>query len=374
MRMPGGTPGAAGPAGGRAGAGTGAGRRWDVLRLLRHMRRVRAGVDRELAAWTERARAIPDPELRRQALASLRTKRFHCEGGSVFALAGAAQAEDRLVRAIVSLQTISDYLDNLSDRSPAGGEIDLRRLHRAFTDAVTPDAAAPAGAYYAHHPHGDDGGYLDGLVACCRQALAGLPGYGPAAAPASRLAGWYTELQCLKHLEPSERAERLRAWAGALPAPGLRWYEAAAACGSTLGIFALMAAASRGLDAAGAEALLAAYFPWPCALHILLDYLIDLGEDRAGGDFNFVACYPSLGEARTRLLAIQAGARRAVAGLPDAGWHRLVVAGLPAFYLSDRKVAAQGLGSLARSLLRAAGPAAWAFRVALQLPGWRRSP
>lgn len=338
------------------------------------MRPVLAGVDAELAVWTARAGAIPDPELRCQALASLRAKRFHCEGGSVFTAVAAPDRAGDVLRAIVALQTISDYLDNLSDRSPAGGEVDLRQMHVAFTDAVAPDWPAAAGAYYTHHPNGDDGGYLDALVACCREALGRLPAYPAVAEPARRLAGYYASLQSLKHLEPAVREGRLRAWAEGLPAPGLRWYEAAAACGSTLAIFALMAAASRGCGAEEAGAVAAAYFPWPCGLHILLDYLIDLAEDRAGGDFNFVACYPSLDEAGARLRAVQQGARAAVAGLEDGGFNRLVVAGLPAIYLVDRKVAAQGLGARTRSLMRAAGPAGWLFAAAMRMPGWRRSP
>jgi len=37
-----------------------------------------------LRTWQERAARIPDPELRRQALASIETKTFHCEGGAIF--------------------------------------------------------------------------------------------------------------------------------------------------------------------------------------------------------------------------------------------------------------------------------------------------
>ena len=347
---------------------------WSAMRLLRRMRGLQAGVGAELAGWTARAEAIPDPELRRQALASLSTKRFHCEGGSVFAAIAAPAAAGDVLRAIVALQTISDYLDNLSDRSLAGGEVDLRCLHRAFTDAAAPASPAKAGAYYAHHPHRDDGGYLDALVSACREALARLPGQAVVAGPSAWLAARYADLQCLKHLDPDVRGPRLEAWAAVLPAPGLRWYEAAAGCGSTLGLFALMAAASRGCGAQEAQSLADAYFPSVGALHILLDYLIDLDEDRLGGDFNFVACYPSLAEARTRLRAVQGGARAAVARLADGGFGRLVVAGLPAIYLVDRKVSAQGLGGLARSLVGAGGPAAWAFAAALRLPAWRRSP
>ncbi len=349
-------------------------RPWTAPRLLGAMRTVLAGVDGELGRWTAWAEVIPDPELRRQALASLRLKRFHCEGGSVFVAAADPAHSSDVLRAIVALQTISDYLDNLSDRSPAGGEADLRQMHLAFTDAVEPHSPAAAGAYYAFHPHTDDGGYLDGLVGCCREALGRLPAYGVVAGPALRLARYYASLQSLKHLDPAVREGRLRAWAEALPAPGLRWYEAAAACGSTLGVFALMAAASRGCGDGEAAAVASAYFPWPCALHILLDYLIDLAEDRAGGDFNFVACYPSLAEAAARLRVVQDGARAAVAGLDDSSFNRLVVAGLPAIYLVDRKVAAQGLRLRTGRLLRAAGPAGWLFAAALRMPVWRRSP
>jgi tetraprenyl-beta-curcumene synthase len=345
------------------------------LGLLARLRGVLAAVDAELRVWRARAEAIPDGELRRQALASLTHKRFHCEGGSVFAAASAPAARPAVVRAIVALQTVSDYLDNLSDRSPQGGEADLRRLHAAFTDALAPRRCPTPGSYYDLHPHGRDGGYLAALVAACRAALASLPAWDAAEAAAGALAARYVVLQSLKHLDAAERGARLRDWAAGLAAPGLRWYEAAAACGSTLGIFALMAAASRpGCDPAAAAAVAAAYFPWPSALHILLDYLIDLDEDRHGGDFNFVACYPSPAEARSRLRAIQVQARRAVAALPDARFHRLVVAGLPALYLADPKVAAQGLQAVARPLLWDAGPAAWLLHAAVRCPLWRGRP
>ena len=53
----------------------------------RHVFRVLPIAEAELDRWAARARQVPDPELRRQALASIRTKRFHCQGGSVFATA-----------------------------------------------------------------------------------------------------------------------------------------------------------------------------------------------------------------------------------------------------------------------------------------------
>ena len=73
-------------------------------------------VHKELAAWKERAEAIPNRELRTQALSSIEHKTFHCEGGSILSLLALDKKEDA-IRFIVAYQTISDYLDNLCDRS-----------------------------------------------------------------------------------------------------------------------------------------------------------------------------------------------------------------------------------------------------------------
>src|SRR5690625_6271420 len=52
-------------------------------------------VNRELDFWTKRAKQIPDDELRAQALASIAAKRFHCQGGAVYALlAGKRRSEE----------------------------------------------------------------------------------------------------------------------------------------------------------------------------------------------------------------------------------------------------------------------------------------
>src|SRR5699024_9799328 len=88
-----------------------------VLGLMGNVyRRIFPAVDRELACWTKRAREIPNEELRKQALASIESKRFHCQGGGVYALLANFHWQ-KAVRFIVAYQTISDYLDNLCDRS-----------------------------------------------------------------------------------------------------------------------------------------------------------------------------------------------------------------------------------------------------------------
>lgn len=329
-------------------------------------------VSREIAGWQERARAIPNPELRAQALSSLGHKRFHCDGGSVYAAASPGQAET-LVQAIVALQTISDYLDNLCDRSVSQDGADFAALHRALSAAVRPGGAAACTAtYYALHPNQDDGGYLAALVTACRAALAKLPGYAGVEDAVAALVELYADLQVHKHIHPpAERQPRLVTWLAPWQEryADLHWWELAAATGSTLGMFALFLAAAEPRRYPGDPApIVAAYFPWIGALHIQLDYLIDLAEDRDGGDFNFVSYYRP-GEAAARLGVLATAARQRARQLPQAWIHDLVVSGLLGLYLADAKVAAQGLQPVRRRLLARGGVESIACYLAARLRG-----
>ncbi|MFO7255189.1 MULTISPECIES: DUF2600 family protein [Limnochorda] len=332
---------------GRAGDGWHLGRLFGSVLPLAH---------REVARWIQRAEAIPDPALRRQALDSLHFKRFHALGAAVY---GALRRDPApLVRFAVAYQIISDYLDNLADRDrqpPARREANLTCLHQAMVDGVS--AEPPRGGYYRFHTASQDGGYLEELVTHCRAALAELDAWelSPRLVP---LAARFARMQVLKHLETGRRGPALQAWAEAegAPWPEVRWYEFAASAGSTLGIFALAAAAGAPPD--HLDRLEAAYVPWLTAYHILLDYLIDLEEDRQGGDFNFVACYPSLDEAEARLRLLAQEAARQIDRLPEPAFHRLVLWGLAGLYLADAKAEGPHLQAHARRLLRHAGGAA----------------
>src|SRR5690606_4689847 len=334
------------------------------VELLRRIaREVLPLTARELARWEQRIHCIPNPELRRQARASITSKRFHCEGGSVFA-ALRPDCAPTLVRLIVALQTISDYLDNLCDRSVSCDETDFRRLHQAMLDAV--DETGPLHDYYALHPNRDDGGYLDALVQECRACVRELPSYPVVRERVKGLVGLYNDLQVYKHGPLKRREKLLEDWFSRQGGPwrDLYWWEFAAACGSTLAVFALFAGAAlpdlRPEDAARIET---AYFPWICGLHILLDYHIDQAEDAAGGDLNLVSYYPCAGEQERRLVRFVREARARARELPDPAFHATVVEGLPGLYLSDGKVPAQRMHRLAWTLLAAGGPASFGYYV-----------
>jgi tetraprenyl-beta-curcumene synthase len=221
-------------------------------------------------------------------------------------------------------------------------------------DAVTPGATS--GDYYRHHSEREDRGYLKRLVETCRAMIGRLPSYSVAEPHVRELVSLYGDLQVYKHLQPELREPELHAWWERHRSryPELRWNEFAAATGSTLGVFMLfLAAAEPGREATAVQAIRDAYFPYVCGLHILLDYLIDQAEDRAGGDLNFCQYYATTAETAARIAFMAERAREAVCSLEAPEFHRMVIEGLLALYLSDPKVARQPeVRLVARDLMR----------------------
>ena len=103
--------------------------------LNRYIQYVMPRVRAELEGWLQTLTHCPAQELAHQARQSIALKEFHCLGGAAYTL-GLSSDEEPLLRAIVSLQTISDYLDNLCDRMGFGDEQAFRNLHQAMLDAV----------------------------------------------------------------------------------------------------------------------------------------------------------------------------------------------------------------------------------------------
>ncbi len=342
------------------------------LSLPRFLTGVLPQVSRELRKWEQGLTLDADWPLLQQALSSLSNKRFHAQGGSYYALYSFNHSHTRKVIAlIVALQTMSDYLDNLCDRGGIFDEAAFRCLHQAMTAALT--SGPPRNLdYYRFYPFKNDGGYLEALVSRCRACISALPSYPAVQSGILRIASLYNDLQVYKHLEPAVRKSRLRRWfrEKASPTnPSLHWWEFAAACGSTLPIFALSAlAALPETSLEEGQKIVDSYFPWVCGLHILLDYWIDQEEDRREGDFNFIACYPSADAAVLRLHLFLQKSLDKVSSLPRASFHRSVIRGLLAVYLSDPKVERQGLQKCARSLLNTGGSEAiFYFRLCLLL-------
>jgi len=319
-------------------------------------------VKRELSTWRSKAASIPQGELAAAALASIDSKAFHCIGGSIYALYPGVNIE-QAVQFIVAYQTISDYLDNLVDSVGVCEEAAFAQLHLAMVDALEPDGLLSS--YYEHYPFRDDGGYLAELVRTCQDNLSRVSALKLVQADMVSLASLYSSLQTFKHLGVPEREHKMLDWLEAYrqPFPQVSPWEFAAATGSTLGIFCLYALAfDHELDSQRVGTAVQAYFPWVTGLHILLDYLIDLDEDRATAQLNFVSYYDEPAAMAEGLVKFYCRAERALNALPHASFHRAVVHGLLAMYLSDSKTRNPVVARASRKLLQEAGLAAVLLR------------
>ncbi len=319
-------------------------------------RKIFPKVNEELTYWKERAERIPNAELREQALASISAKKFHCQGGSVYSiLAGSNWNES--VRFIVAYQTISDYLDNLCDRSTSLDPVDFRMLHQAMADALTPDSEVKN--YYCHREDQNDDDYLIDLVKTCQNSLRVLPQYPLMKDYLLQLEQLYSDLQVHKHVKKEERIPRLENWFKTFKemSPSLSWYEFSASSGSTLGIFCMVSyAMNEEMDEVLAKKIFDSYFPFMQGLHILLDYYIDQQEDLEEGDLNFCNYYEDESHLKDRLLYFIRQTNKSVQLLPHHHFHEMIHNGLVGLYLADPKVKQLKNGKeITKLLLQASG-------------------
>jgi len=176
------------------------------------------------------------------------------------------------------------------------------------------------------------------LVHLCQESLKKIPHYALYAPWFEKLAGLYVELQVYKHLELSKREDRLIQLRNEHQrlAKELSWFEFGAACGSTLGIFTLVAyAMNQERYNVSPEKIFYATFPAVQELHIMLDYLIDLEEDKEDGELNFFSYYNNLEVGVNELLKMYREAQRAVLALPEKKFHQAINDGLFALYLAE---------------------------------------
>jgi tetraprenyl-beta-curcumene synthase len=332
--------------------------------MSRVYRKIIPAVHQELGVWKSRAEKIPNPELRSQALASIEHKTFHCEGGAILALT-ANEDYKKAVKFIVAYQTISDYLDNLCDRSTSLDPNDFAALHESMSDAISLGAVEKN--YYRFREDQNDGNYLNDLSETCRSILRELQHYDLIKDHLLELCRYYCDLQIHKHVVLEERVPRLESWFKHYQnkLPEMEWYEFSACSGSTLGIFCLISYALReDFKAGDAENIRKGYFPYIQGLHILLDYFIDQEEDRAGGDLNFCFYYENQEKLFSRLKHFVIEADRHTEYLPHKKFHQLINRGLLGIYLSDRKVRKQkNVRKLAKEIIKVGGIISYFFYI-----------
>jgi tetraprenyl-beta-curcumene synthase len=324
--------------------------------VARYLVSVLPFVRRELERWGASAREIPDPALRFHATEGL-AKRGNLEGAALFAVLAPRSRRRETIRALVAYQAAYNYLDKLAEQPSADARANGLQLHQALLVALDPTAAHED--YYALNPQCDDGGFLAALVDDCRTALATLPSLAAVGAPASAAAGRIAAFQSLNLSEAQGGTDGLERWARrqAPESLGLPWWQIAAAGGSSLEIFTLIAAgAHHETRQRDVDAIEAAYFPSICALHSLLDSLVDVAEDQHAGQRNLLSYHASSGEAAFAMGQLARRSCDACRQLPNEPRHRVILAAMVGYYLSDPRASTPYARPIAQSVAGAVGP------------------
>ena len=314
------------------------------------------GVAKLVANWRTHASAIPDRMLRADALSTLADERFNTEGAALFATLPTGRSEP-LLRVLVALEVIWDYLDTVSERPCEDMVRNGLQLHRALEESLDP--GGPISDYYRYNPSSDDGGYLRTLVEECRTQCVKLPSFELVRPHAIREARRGQVCAINHEPNPAERDDRLRAWVAAeYPRhKGFAWFELSGAASSSLTVHALLAlAAQPHCTKRDVARTYAAYFPWIALASTMLDSYADRADDLEVGAHSYVSHYRSPSQALTRLREIVATSVRLAHALPRGERHALIAAGMVPMYLTKKEMRAPCHRAAAASLLRAAGP------------------
>jgi tetraprenyl-beta-curcumene synthase len=308
-----------------------------VLANVRYWSTVAPIVRTQLARWEQAARAIPDPQLRTLALGKLHDERFNAQVAATLATTAPRTCRDDVVEAIVALQVLYDYVDVVSEQSPADPPMGERRLFAALTNAVSVPADVTRKSFEL--PQNNDGGYLERLARTVYLAFAQLPGSVAVTAIAQGAAERCGEAQILHH-EASRSGSRLgisdlRDWATPRAAgTGLGWQELlAGSTASVLAIGALIAAAADPLTTPENAAELDRTYLSIGALS-MLDSLVDRAQDIATGQLSYMDLY---GGPEAMASGLANAARDGIArarGLPNGAHHVMTLVGVVGYYAS----------------------------------------
>jgi hypothetical protein len=292
-------------------------------------------VRRQLAGWRARAMRIEEPELRRIALGSLRKEGFTAEVAATLATLTPRRRRATALRAIVALEVMYDYLDALTELLAPDPLANGRRLFKAFTDALDPEAELEED-YYRHHPSGDDGGYLHELGETVREALLALPAAEVLAGAMARAAARCVEAEVLTHFATLTGSSQAQEWAKRTAnGSGMEWREyLAGAASSVLTVHALIAlAGDERTTPEQAEPIDEVYFALG-VLSTMLDSVVDYEQDSADGTLAYISHYDDRAELGARLATVAKEAARRAHDAPASAHHLMTLAGVAAYYAS----------------------------------------
>jgi tetraprenyl-beta-curcumene synthase len=326
------------------------------------------GVAQEVAEWRTRARVMPDPMLRKDALDTLGKSRANADGAALFSTL-ARRRDARLLRLLVAYELMADFLDSVSERGACAGVANGRQLHLAMIDALDPDRVVRD--YYRHNPWRENEGYLQLLLEACRERFTSLPAYACVQSRAIYAAELAEVQGCNHEPDPKRRELMLRHWAKRrFPQDmGLSWFELTGAASAWLSVLALLALAAELTVSKHDGIETSTSYLWISLAGTMLDSFGDMDEDLAQGAHSYIRYYPTEEIAAARVGELVRHATTGAMSLRNGHRHAVIVACMVAMYLSKDSARTPHMRARTASLMRAGGPLARALVPVLRM--WR---
>lgn len=295
--------------------------------------------------------------LRNDALDTLGKSRANADGAALFSTL-ARRRDPRLLRLLVAYELMADFLDSVSERGASAGVANGLQLHLAMTDALDPDKAMRD--YYRHNPWRENAGYLQLLLAACRERFTSLPAHACVQAQAIHAAALADVQGCNHEPDPKRREIMLRRWAQRrFPQDtGLSWFELTGAASAWLSVLALLALAAELAVSPHDGVETSASYLWISLAGTMLDSFGDMDEDLAQGAHSYIRHYPTEEIAAARVGELVSRATTSARSLRNGHRHGVVVACMVAMYLSKDSARAPHMRARTASLMQAGGPLA----------------
>ncbi len=346
----------------------------------------------ELARWVAAATGIPDQRLREMAVAKLAHEAFNAEVAATLATTAPRSRRAAVVKAIVALEVLFDYLDGRTealfaappggvDRDgsscAAGGSDETAHGRARSSQAGAPersdaDVVLEEGRRLSEslravidgqppRVDGADSDYVNALWCYAHEHLASLPGHREIISSALPAASRCAEAQLRLHAAAVLGDEQLKRWAQeACTGSGLGWREwVGGSASSVLAMHALIASAARA-DAVEIEAhALDATYLAIGAVITTLDSLVDDAHDRRAGQAGYIRLYDGRGEIEARVVALIGEALMRAGQLRDGAHHTMTLAGVTAYYTTHPGAGEPENRAVRAAVRRELAPAIW---------------
>lgn len=289
-------------------------------------------VRRELASWRNRALAIEDPRLRRLALAKLDDEGFNAKAAAMLATFAPRRRRASVVRTIVALEVLFDYLDGRTE--PAVPGCDPLAWRRDLFVALAAALARPQDDPQ-HALQDGDSEYLLALAQAVREGLDRLSHDHAIRETIVRAGARAAEAQVRTHALGELGAQQLYTWIEREREGSKldRHAYHAGACASVLCIHALIAAAAHPPSRMPDVVTLDELYLRIAAVAALLDRVVDHELDRRADD-DAAALILGQAELKSTLLGLVAQTAAAVSSRERSRGEPTMLAGVLAYYLT----------------------------------------